>query len=132
MKDRDYFYAKAKSSQSEDDWNIAKHLRNVANSGIRQAKANYVLSQLDIHSKDSSKFWKELKEVFPTKKVKCNKAKIQLLNKNTATQSQKLIQQTTLTIFLLMLVIPQLLPLQVKINHLKNTLKITIGPVRNP
>ena len=60
------------------------NLRNVANSGIRRAKADYVLSQLDTRSKDSSKFWKELKEVFPTKKVKGDKTKIQLIDEVTA------------------------------------------------
>ena len=65
IKDRDYFYSKAKRTKNEDDWNIAKHLRNVANSGIRKAKAEYVVNELERNAKDGAKFWRELKKIFP-------------------------------------------------------------------
>ena len=35
IKDRDYFYKKAKTSGDDDYWRIAKHLRNITNLGIR-------------------------------------------------------------------------------------------------
>ena len=37
IRDRDYFYKKAKNTRSKDDWNIAKHLRNIVNRNVRQA-----------------------------------------------------------------------------------------------
>ena len=39
---RDYSYMKAKKYKNEDDWNIAKFLRNQTNKNIRRAKANYI------------------------------------------------------------------------------------------
>ena len=42
IKDRDYFYRKAKRSQNDDDWNITRHLRNTVNFNIRQAKADFI------------------------------------------------------------------------------------------
>ena len=46
VKDRDYFYSKAKTLGNKDDWNIAKHLRNMVNSNIRQAKRDFILEKL--------------------------------------------------------------------------------------
>ena len=40
MKDRDYFYQKAKRTNDEDDWNIAKFHRNTVNFNVRQANSN--------------------------------------------------------------------------------------------
>ena len=68
IKDRDYFFKKAKQTKNIDDWNIAKHLRNVANSGIRRAKADFVQRKLTEFAKDGSTFWKELKQIFPSAK----------------------------------------------------------------
>ena len=70
IRDRDYFYKKAKTTKNEDDWNIAKHLRNVTNSNIRKAKANYTIQKLNQLKGDSTKFWKEIKKVFPTSNKK--------------------------------------------------------------
>ena len=42
IKDRDYFYKKAKKKGNQDDWNIAKYLRNVTNANIRGAKRDFV------------------------------------------------------------------------------------------
>ena len=67
IKDRDYFYRKAKASRSEDDWNIAKHLRNVTNSNIRSSKREFVLNELNENKNDAKKFWKVIKKVIPTK-----------------------------------------------------------------
>ena len=68
IKDRDYFYKKAKMGGGEDDWNIAKFLRNTTNSNIRQAKREYILDKLKMHENDAKKFWKVIKEVMPTAK----------------------------------------------------------------
>ena len=83
VKDRDYFYNKAKKTQSEDDWNIAKHLRNVTNSGIRKAKADFVVNELQRNAKDGAKFWRELKKIYPSKKTHQSRTKIQLTDCST-------------------------------------------------
>ena len=67
MKDRDYFYRKAKQTQNIDDWNIAKHLRNTTNFNIRQAKADFIINELEVSKNDPKKFWRTLKKVFPGK-----------------------------------------------------------------
>ena len=63
IKDRDYFYCKAKRTGLEDDWNIAKHLRNVTNSNIRKARKEFVLSELHENSSNYKKFWKTIRSV---------------------------------------------------------------------
>ena len=66
--DRDYFYKKAKQTKSEDDWNIAKHLRNMTNSNIRQARRDFVLTELADNCQDYKKFWKTIRTVIPNDK----------------------------------------------------------------
>ena len=68
IKDRDYFYKKAKTKNDEDAWNIAKHLRNVMNSNVRQAKREFILSELKENENNSKKFWKVIQEVVPSGK----------------------------------------------------------------
>ena len=84
MKNRDYFYSKAKQTNNDDDWNIAKHLRNVVNTSIRQAKANFVRQQLSDNAKDAAKFWRELKKIYPASKGKYNLHKIHLVDQFTS------------------------------------------------
>ena len=68
VKDRDYFYKKAKKQGNEDAWNIAKHLRNTTNANIRQAKRDFILDELNAHNDDPKKFWKVIHKVVPSKK----------------------------------------------------------------
>ena len=68
IKDRDYFYKKAKSTGDENFWNIAKYLRNITNSNIRQAKRDFILDELREHDGDAKKFWKVIRKVVPTGK----------------------------------------------------------------
>ena len=68
IKDRDYFYRKAKKTGSEDDWNIAKHLRNVTNSNIRGAKKEFILEKLKHNENNAKKFWKVIREIIPAEK----------------------------------------------------------------
>ena len=68
IKDRDYFYKKAKSKGNQDDWNIARHLRNTTNTNIRGAKKDFILTQLRNNSSDAKKFWKTIHEVIPSGK----------------------------------------------------------------
>ena len=71
IKDRDYFYRKAKASGNEDDWNIARHLRNVTNLNIRQSKKDFILEQLKENEDNSRKFWKVIRKVVPSKQSSC-------------------------------------------------------------
>ena len=68
MKNRDYFYKKAKKLGNVDDWNIAKFLRNQTNKNIKRAKADYIIEQLRNAKNDSAKFWRTIKQTFPTDK----------------------------------------------------------------
>ena len=68
IKDRDYFYKKAKREGDADSWNIAKHLRNVTNANIRQAKREYILNEMDNCKGDSRKFWHLIRTVIPSNK----------------------------------------------------------------
>ena len=83
IKDRDYFYRKAKKTNSEDDWNIAKHLRNTASSGIRKAKSDFIRQKLSDYAKDGSKFWRKLKQIYPSTKNKSSRGKIKLIHEET-------------------------------------------------
>ena len=68
IKDRDYFYKQAKLTGDEDLWNIARHLRNVTNFNIRQAKKDFILNELKEHDDDAKKFWKVIRKVVPSDK----------------------------------------------------------------
>ena len=68
IKDRDYFYKRAKREGDTDSWNIAKHLRNVTNANIRQAKREFILNELENCGGDSRKFWKTIRSVIPSDK----------------------------------------------------------------
>ena len=70
MKDRDYFYKKAKRTGNNDDWNIAKYLRNKVKRDVRSAKADYIKNKLNTHADDAAKFWRTIKSVFPIKQLK--------------------------------------------------------------
>ena len=69
IKDRDYFYKKAKASGDKDAWNIAKYLRNITNSNIRQAKRDFILNELTENEDNSKKFWKVIRKVIPSKQT---------------------------------------------------------------
>ena len=77
QKDRDYFYRKAKKTKMQDDWNIAKHLRNTTNDNFRKAKADFIKDQLD-NSPDAAKFWRTIKSVYPSKKGETSRNVISL------------------------------------------------------
>ena len=81
IRDRDFFYKKAKQTKNEDYWNIAKFLRNQTNRNIRHAKADYIKDKLDATASDSSKFWRIMRDIIPGKKTK-TKGNITLLHEN--------------------------------------------------
>ena len=83
IKDRDYFYKKAKRHGNEDDWEIAKYLRNLTNKNIRKAKSEYIIEQLNSCGKDNSKFWRVIRSVFPSKQreklnIRLKKEKVEI------------------------------------------------------
>ena len=80
MKDRDYFYQKAKKNESEDDWNIAKFHRNQVNFNVRRAKADYIKEQLECNEGNSAKFWRVIKQVMPNKKGTKSTSRITVCN----------------------------------------------------
>ena len=82
MKDRDYFYQKAKRTNSEDDWNIAKFYRNQTNFNVRKAKADYIKEQLQNNEGNSAKFWRLIKQIMPNKKGITNHPKIAIVDEN--------------------------------------------------
>ena len=86
MKDRDYFYRKAKSLNSEDDWNIAKFHRNQVNFNVRRAKADYIKDQLRHNEGNSAKFWRTIKQIMPHKKSSTRNSKIIIQNGNSIVQ----------------------------------------------
>ena len=68
IKDRDYFFKKAKRVGHSDVWNIAKFLRNVTNFNIRSAKREFILNELKENEDNAKKFWKVIRKVVPTNK----------------------------------------------------------------
>ena len=68
IKDRDYFYSKAKRNGDDDSWNIARHLRNTTNYNVRKAKRDFILDELEHCNNDCKKFWKTIKTVVPSNK----------------------------------------------------------------
>ena len=82
MRDRDYFYNKAKKNNNEDDWNIAKFHRNQVNANVRRARANFIKDQLRNNEGNSSKFWRSIKQVMPNKKGAKNDSQILLADDN--------------------------------------------------
>ena len=73
IKDRDYFYKKAKKNGDKDSWNIARYLRNVTNTNIRQAKREFILNELRENENNCKKFWKVIREIIPSDKSSSEK-----------------------------------------------------------
>ena len=69
VKDREYFYKKAKTLGDVDAWNMARYLRNVTNSNIRQAKREFILHKLNLNDDNPKMFWKAIHTVVPFNKT---------------------------------------------------------------
>ena len=52
-------------SNNDEDWEVARYLRNSANNAVKAAKANYVKNELDNTRADPKKFWMNIKNVLP-------------------------------------------------------------------
>ena len=87
IKDRDYIYKKAKQTGNQDDWKIAKHLRNTTNANIRLAKKEFILEELEMYKSDYKKFWKSIQSVIPDEKGG-TRQDIQLNDRNDKVKSE--------------------------------------------
>ena len=67
MKDRDYYYKKARTLNLADDWNIARNLRNRVDKMIKNLKADFIQNNLKEFANDSERFWAHVKTVLPGK-----------------------------------------------------------------
>ena len=56
MKDRDYYYKKARTLNLADDWNIARNLRNRVGKMIKNLKADFIQNNLKEFANDSKRF----------------------------------------------------------------------------
>ena len=81
IKDKDLALRKAKKSKKDSDWKIACRFRNDCLSKIRKAKSDFVKNQLNNNQNDSKKFWKNVKDIWPSKKSK--NSKITLIDQDT-------------------------------------------------
>ena len=72
IRDRDYFYKKAKRTGDIDMWNIAKYLRNLTNTNIRHSKRDFILHELRENENNPKTFWKLIQSVVPSNKTKTN------------------------------------------------------------
>ena len=72
MDQRDKILRKARKSGKDFYWNSYKSLRNRCNNMIKNAKKRYHTELLKDNAKNPSKFWKTVKDVFPTKEKPIN------------------------------------------------------------
>ena len=94
-KDRDRMWQQAILSNSEEDWILARRLRNWSNNAVKAAKANYVKNELNINSNDSKKFWRNIKNVLPEK----SSGSINIMNKLTGEELPKSMQPQVINDF---------------------------------
>ena len=61
MQDRDDAQKHASNTQSGENWQAYKHLRNTVNNRLKSEKRNWLTHQFDEKSNDSSKLWRSIK-----------------------------------------------------------------------
>ena len=67
MNDRDKMLRKVRKTNKEYDWMIYKTLKNRCNNKIKYAKKRYHNELLHENVRNPKKFWKTIKDVFPSK-----------------------------------------------------------------
>ena len=65
MRDRDYFFARARRNNRADDWNISRFLRNRVNQAIKNHKATKIKKNLERHKSNPKKFWDSIRDILP-------------------------------------------------------------------
>ena len=68
MRERDKFLAKARRTQNEDTWNIARFWGNQVQMAIKQYKTDFIRQQLQRNKKNPRKFWDNIRELLPNSK----------------------------------------------------------------
>ena len=68
MDRRDKLLRKARKSNSTDDWNLYKQLRNFCTNLLRLAKRRYHHNLLHENRLNPKNFWKAIKTIFPIKR----------------------------------------------------------------
>ena len=79
--EKDRMLHRAKVTNTEDDWNIARFLRNRAKLLVRQAKQDYFKDQLELNKSNPSNFWRVISYVTNSKTK--SKSNISLIDQNT-------------------------------------------------
>ena len=64
--DKDRLLAKAKQSNSQADWIIARRRRNEVKNLTKHAKSNFIKDNLNQYKNDSKKFWNSLSDILPS------------------------------------------------------------------
>ena len=65
MRERDKAFRKARRTQGQDDWAIARNLRNSLCMDIKTSKSNIIKGKLDRYSNNPKKFWSEINKILP-------------------------------------------------------------------
>ena len=64
-KDRDYYFSRAHKFNNDDDWKMARHLRNKANKLNRSLKKNYCTKAINDNVNNSKMLWNTIKKLIP-------------------------------------------------------------------
>ena len=67
IKHKDYLLKKAKKSKKSEDWIEARVARNRCLRHVRQAKSDFIKTELENNKNDGRKFWQNLRQVLPNK-----------------------------------------------------------------
>ena len=80
IKDKDRALKRAKKSGKNDDWKLARRLRNDCLKEVRRAKSNFIQDELNTNWNDSKKFWQQINTILPKN---ANSSTIKLMDGNT-------------------------------------------------
>ena len=67
MNKRDALRRKCRKTNSETDWERYKKQRNKVSNDVRKAQRNHHKTLLKNTENEPNKFWRALKDIFPTK-----------------------------------------------------------------
>ena len=67
MTTRDRMLRKFRKTKREEDWNLYKKRRNSCNNKMKHAKREYQKDLLNENVASPRRFWKTIKDIFPTK-----------------------------------------------------------------
>ena len=70
IRDKDRALSKARRTGKEEDWIVAKRLRNRVGRDVENLRANYLKNQQEANGADPKRFWKNVASILPGKKGK--------------------------------------------------------------